>query len=155
MENETGEASAPKRSRSKNFTRSETLSLTEIIKNNDFGRILETHGNDNSTVEEKKKAWNEISEQYNALPNISKRDLPQLKAKWKSLVQQAKSVEAEFKSKTKATGGGGPPADSDPLLVSVKEMCSSTFSEILNPYDGDALQINQTEGILNKFLVFF
>lgn len=134
------EANSPrsKKSRSSNFSQVEELSLIEIVKNNDFGPILEKHRNDFATVALKRKTWDLIYAEWESLPNVSNRTLDQLQMKWKALVKQAKSKDADYKRKTKQTGGGEVPEEPDQKLVIVKQLLSNTFSEIPNPFDGDS-----------------
>lgn len=137
--------SEPKKRRSANFSRGEIQSLLEIVKNNDFGPILERHGNDAVTINKKRNAWLKVHQDWSALPNVSKRELDQLQQKWKAIVKETKSKDAEFQRKRKSTGGGRPPQEPDSAILQVKELLSNTFTEIPNPYDGDASNSNEKD----------
>lgn len=142
------EPPAKKANRSENFSRNDVVALVEIIKNNDFGPILEKHGNDNITVIQKKNTWDKIYDEWKALPNVSNRTLLQLQTKWKAIVKGAKSEDAGIKRKRKLTGGGPPPNDPDPLHAMVKQLLCSTFAEIPNKFDGDSSTSNQLDSLV-------
>lgn len=88
---QTGE----KRKRARNFTEEEKSTLLDIIKS--FSHIVENKKTDNTTVLEKKKAWEEILLKYNCVASSGERTINQIIALYDELKRKARKNLAEDK----------------------------------------------------------
>ena len=67
-----------------NYTTGEKLSLTEIISGNDYLNTIESKKYDHYSIQNKGRAWEEISQKFNCSSNC-KRDGKQLMILWRDL----------------------------------------------------------------------
>lgn len=94
--------------RKKNFTMDELRVLRE--KYADHKDVLISKFNTTVTNKKKKEAWEEITKSVNSLGH-EKRDVADVKKKWKNCISDAKMAYHANKAERTKTGGGPAPAD--------------------------------------------
>ncbi|XP_062621653.1 uncharacterized protein LOC134283222 [Saccostrea cucullata] len=92
-----------KRNRGKNFDSSEIQLLADLVERN--VDIINSKLTNSVTNEKKKKVWDNITEQINAL-GVSCRTTKEIKTKWTNMHQTAKKEFSNNKLSQRRTGGG-------------------------------------------------
>jgi hypothetical protein len=99
----TSEFTSKARNRGKNFDTSEIQLLTELVERNID--IINSKLTNSITNEKKKKLWDDITMQVNAL-GIAYRTTKDIKTKWNNMHQTAKKEFSLNKISQRKTGGG-------------------------------------------------
>jgi hypothetical protein len=125
-----------KRLRTKNFSDYEKSLLTEILKK--YPVIL-TKAKDIQTNKAKDVAWTQVIQEFNIDPQVSQRDMEQLKGCLANLTTKAKKEAARRKRSIHQTGGGsgeGPSVSASSEVII--GLLPQVFTSIEVP-DSDAL----------------
>lgn len=139
--------------RSKNFTPLEEEILINILEG--VNHILENKETNASSVEEKKKAWERVTELYNTANSVTRRTTKQLIAKYKNIKAASRKRIADEKLETYITGGGKKKVWASETDARLKAS-GAVIQRLQNPYDSDALYevIATGESIFTLFLKF-
>ncbi|KYQ53572.1 UPF0439 protein C9orf30 like protein [Trachymyrmex zeteki] len=125
------------KSSSKHYTTLEKKILIEILKK--YSNVIENKKTDSTTLKEKDKTWNIITEEYNSSSNVTEeRSIQQLKKLWANMKATQRNILTKERQARLGTGGGPeekvPEIDPDIALVSpnLLEMAPTQFSSDLS-----------------------
>ena len=100
--------------------------------------IIESKKNDTRSIEQKRKLWVKLAENFVSFPGTQKRDYQQLKKCWENLKSKAKKAVRNEKMETMRTGGGTFTSQRDPVTERIEAMIPSQMHPLPNPFDDDA-----------------
>lgn len=122
--------------RSANFVASEKTLLLDLLVNYP---VITSKKTDAGSLKEKQLKWEQLTTEFNANSQMSRRTVKNLKDLWKNLKNRAKSVNAERVREQRKTGGGPPRTDQqDPLVDIVTAIVPNEIKSLENSYDCDA-----------------
>ncbi|XP_072030225.1 uncharacterized protein [Amphiura filiformis] len=125
----------PEKPRAENWDPNETSHLVGLLQVHI--QVVDNKRNDIKSITAKKEAWASILAQFE-LKYGNRRNLLELKEKWKRIKLAAKKEVTEHNRSSRATGGGEAPPPLSALTVAVEELCPRDFVQIANPFDDDA-----------------
>jgi len=109
--------------------------------------LLESKKTDSVALMNKKQAWADLADQFNAVTGVSKRSGPQLQCWWDKQKKRARRNIADNRVKIFATGGGPHTSSSDTWDDKVASIAASTFFPLQNDFDSDAAYQHSTVSI--------
>ncbi|XP_067133379.1 myb/SANT-like DNA-binding domain-containing protein 3 [Centruroides vittatus] len=128
-----------KRSRQPDFSHRETEYLMELVEK--YKHIIESKETNAVSLKKKTETWQNLTEEFNKFPEVSKRDTKNLKVLWKNLKQKARKDVASNKRARMSTGGGVC-ADIEcpmpPITQQIFSLIPEQFTPLSNPVDSDA-----------------
>lgn len=116
------------------YTLEEKELLLELVAK--YKTIIENKQSDNAMLRAKARTWEKLTEEFNAQPNVSKRDVKQLKKCLENIKSKAKKDSARERQHIYATGGG-PPLDrrvSDSVSQKINDVLPHLSYRIPNRY---------------------
>ncbi|PSN31323.1 hypothetical protein C0J52_26624 [Blattella germanica] len=118
-----------------NFSSQEKLRLSELIKTHE---IVESKAYNNTTIEQKKIAWESITQAFNGnFPECPPRDTKTIIGLWRRMKLQAKvNIDKKKKKNMRKGTGGGPPGSP---LTRVEENVLALLGDSANPYDDEGV----------------
>ena len=119
-----------------NFTPLEKQIILELVES--VQDIIESKKNDGRIIEKKDKAWDTVTQQFNARHGVNKRTKKQLKDAWQNLKKIAKKEVAKDKQEKRITGGGQKDGTISTFSQKVADMLPQQILSLHNAYDGDA-----------------
>lgn len=127
------------------YTEREKHILISLIKENSK---LTSKKTDDVSLREKNDIWKNITETYNAQPDVNiKRTTTQLKKLWNNLKQRTRKLNTERRQHILKTGGGPPLADSDSTLELVNEAFPNVDMVLHCSWDSDAVFENNMNNL--------
>lgn len=118
------------------FTLAELDILTESVEK--FKDIINNRSKSTLVIGEKKKAWQDITNVFNANATISnKREPAQLTKAWDNLKTRSKQEHAQHKRELYKTGGGPIVAQLSGIATKVVNTLAETMQPLANEFDCD------------------
>ncbi|PSN42419.1 hypothetical protein C0J52_11738 [Blattella germanica] len=121
-----------------NFTSQEKLQLSELMRTHE---IVESKAYDSNTIEQKKIAWEYITQAFNCnFPECPPRDTKTLIGLWRRMKLQAKvNIDKKKKIMRKGTGGGPPGSPLTSVEENVLALLGDSANPLENPYDDEGV----------------
>ncbi|KAK4887429.1 hypothetical protein RN001_003700 [Aquatica leii] len=119
------------------MTGDEKIFLKEIVTR--FINIIENKKTDAVSVSDRKKVWQTIAKEFNAIGEHCNRTPDQLRKCWENMKSRRKKELAAEKMNRMATGGGSykPPTDDEDAVVD--DIFSSVDIELKDSLDSDTI----------------
>ncbi|KAJ8968687.1 hypothetical protein NQ314_002178 [Rhamnusium bicolor] len=139
------------------FTEREQIILASLVK--DKAGCIENKRTDGTTLQNKNRAWEEITKRYNIQPEVmSKHTSQQLRKLWANLKQKKRKKTTKLRYEMLATDGGLPDKKvEDPVLAIVDDTAPYADVEITSDWDSTAVFESSTaalEALYTHYIMF-
>jgi Myb/SANT-like DNA-binding domain len=122
--------------RAPNFTNLEKDILVDLISK--YRNTIENNKTDGVSVQEKNKAWTQLTGEFNSTPNVHKRSTSNLRTAYDNIKKSTKKTVANDKVRTFKTGGGNSPSKVTPCDMKVMALLGPRITPLKNSFDSDA-----------------
>lgn len=117
------------------FSELEKSIITELVAKQK--NVIECKRNDYKSIQQKNKAWEKLTEEFNCQAGVKKRESKQIKKCWENIKSRAKKSIAKEKREAKLTGGGTASTDKDQDAEAVLAIIPAQMTSLHNPFDDD------------------